>query len=86
MKYCGIIEYENGMDVLTDVIALVGQEEEELAQSENNWIDSSTAIIADVYGSFFEAYPSGYSIDGLVFTELSEAERKLIVRIFLELK
>jgi len=86
MKYCGIIDYENGMDCMADVIALVGQEEEELAQSENNWIDSDTAIIADVYNSFMEAYSIGYSIDGLVFTELSEAERKLIVRVFLELK
>jgi hypothetical protein len=86
MKYCGIIDYENGMDVLADVIALVGQEEEELAQAENGWIDSSTVVVVDLFDSWFEAYPSGYSIEGLVFTELSEAQRRFIIKIFLELK
>ncbi len=84
MKYCGIIEYENGMDVLSNVIALVGQEEEELAQAENEWIDSSTAVVADVYNSFYDAFPSGYSINGMVFTELSEAKKKLLTKIFTE--
>lgn len=86
MKYCGVIDYENGMDVLADVIALVGQDEEELTQAENGWIDSSTVVVVDLYASWYEAYPSGYSIEGLVFTELSEAQRRFIMKIFLELK
>lgn len=86
MKYCGIIDYDNGMDCLADVIALIGQEDNEIEdigkEGGEGFIDSSTDVIADVFNSFYEAYPNGIFITTSEFTTLPLAEEKLIIRIF----